>query len=241
MVKQSWVSTRSRSSRVEARALQRLAPGRGAALEGDDVAPAHRQEVVDLRRRRGTPRPCFMPQRGLDVGQHEGGGAVGDQRAVGALQRAGDDRVLVGDGAAELVAQVLAQLRLGVGAAVLVVLGGDRGQRVGLVAVALEVALARSGRTRRRSRPRCPSPRRRRRQRSSVSPMAGPASSVIFSTPTTSTMRAALRLDRAQALLHRGRAGGAGVLDPGGGLEAQGRSACEHERAGEVLRRRSRR
>ena len=65
--------------------------------------------------------------------------------------------------------------------------------------------------------------------------MAGPASSVIFSTPTTSTMRAARGRDRAQALMDRGRAGGAGVLDPGRGLEAQGRVGLQHERAGEVL------
>ena len=43
-------------------------------------------------------------------------------------------------------------------------------------------------------------------------------------------------LDRPQALVHGGRAGGAGVLDPGRGLEAQGGVGLEHERAGEVLR-----
>ena len=35
--------------------------------------------------------------------------------------------------------------------------------------------------------------------------------------------------------MDRGRAGGAGVLDPGRGLEAQGRVGLEHQRAGEVL------
>ena len=49
-------------------------------------------------------------------------------------------------------------------------------------------------------------------------------------------MRGGPGLDRAQALVHGGRAGGAGVLDPGRGLEAQGRVGLQHERAGEVLR-----
>ena len=44
-----------------------------------------------------------------------------------------------------------------------------------------------------------------------------------------------LGLDRAQALVDGGGAGGAGVLDPGRGLEAQGRVGLEDERAGEVL------
>ena len=48
-------------------------------------------------------------------------------------------------------AEVLAHLRVGVVDAVLVVLRRDRRQRIGLVAVALEVAARRCGRTRRRS------------------------------------------------------------------------------------------
>ena len=34
-------------------------------------------------------------QRGLDVGQHQRRGAIGHQRAVGALERAGDERILL--------------------------------------------------------------------------------------------------------------------------------------------------
>ena len=79
------------------------------------------------------------PQRGLDVGQHERSGAVGDQRAVGALERAGDERIFLADVAAELEAQILAQLRVRIADAVLVVLGRDHGERVGLVAPALEI------------------------------------------------------------------------------------------------------
>ena len=68
-------------------------------------------------------------------------GAVGDQRAIGAAQRPGDDRVLLRDGVAELEAEILAQLRVGIVDAVAVVLGGDPRQRLRLVAVALEIEL----------------------------------------------------------------------------------------------------
>ena len=77
----------------------------------------------------------------MHIGQHHGGGAVGNERAIGPLQRAGDDRVLVGNIAAEFEAEVAAHLRQRIGDAVLVVLGGDAGQGVGLVAVALEIFL----------------------------------------------------------------------------------------------------
>src|SRR3546814_13730783 len=53
----------------------------------------------------------------------------------------GHHRVLVGDVAAELVAEVLAHLRQRIGHAVAVVLGGNGGQRVRLVAVLLEILL----------------------------------------------------------------------------------------------------
>ena len=153
-------------------------------------------------------------QRGLDIGQHQRRGAVGDQRAVGALQRAGDERVLLAFGAAELVAEILAHLRIGIGDAVLVVLGGDAGQRIGLVALALEIEpgdlaeyageaavdvglLAQIGRL-----------------QQVAADLGRAASCVICSTPTTSTMRAAPAAIDLSALMDRGRAGGAGVLDP---------------------------
>ena len=53
----------------------------------------------------------------------------------------GDVGVLLRHGAAEIVAEVAAHLGVGVVDAVLVVLCGDGGQRVGLVAITLEVAL----------------------------------------------------------------------------------------------------
>ena len=64
-------------------------------------------------------------ERGLDVGEHQRGGAVGHQRAVGALERTRHERVLLALGAAELEAEILAHLRIGIGDAVLVVLGRD--------------------------------------------------------------------------------------------------------------------
>src|SRR6202034_4652832 len=60
-------------------------------------------------------------------------------RAIGALERTGDARVLVALGAAEIVAEIFSDLRIGIADAVLVVLGGDARQRVGLVAPALEI------------------------------------------------------------------------------------------------------
>ena len=60
---------------------------------------------------------------------------------------------------------------------------------------------------------------------------------VICSTPTTSTMRAALAAIEFDALMHGRRAGGAGILDPRGALEAQLGRGLQHQRGGEVLRR----
>ena len=45
----------------------------------------------------------------------------------------------------------------------------------------------------------------------------------------------ALGLDRLHRLLHGGGAGGAGILDAGRGLEAQGIIGLEHEGGGEIL------
>ena len=75
--------------------------------------------------------------------------------------------------AAELEAEVLAHLRVGVVDAVAVVLGGDHRQRVGLVAVALEIGAARSCRRRRRSRPACRPPPAGRRPSAGCRPISG--------------------------------------------------------------------
>ena len=80
-------------------------------------------------------------ERGLDVGQHQRGRAIRDRRAIGALQRARDLRVPVRDRPAEHVAEILPKVSERVLRAVSVVLGGDGGERVRLVAMALEIAL----------------------------------------------------------------------------------------------------
>ena len=49
-----------------------------------------------------------------------------------------------------------------------------------------------------------------------------------------------LRRNRVEPLVHRGRAGGAGILDPGRSLEAQIGRGLQHQRRGEILRREAR-
>ena len=119
---------------------QRPLPGECGPFEGDDVAPAHRQEVVDLLGRAKDHR-FFEAQRRRRVGQHHRRGTVGDQRTVGALERTGDYWIFVRHSAAEFVAEILLHLGQRVGHTILVVLRGDPCERVGLVAVALKIAL----------------------------------------------------------------------------------------------------
>ena len=133
--------------------------------------------------RKATALPIH---RRLGVGKDQGGGAVGDQRAVGALERAGDERVLLALGAAELVTKILAHLRIGIGDAVLVVLRGDHRQRVGLVANAGNRP-ARSCRRRRRNHRRVAVLRQIRRLQQVLADL-GPGVLVICSAPTTSTI-----------------------------------------------------
>ena len=156
MVKQSWVSTKSRSSSPSRASRRAPLPGLGAALEQRDVAPAHRQEVVDLDRgaehhrlvhARARSRRRSAPARRRRRRPASSRSASSGPATSGFLS----DTV-----AAELEAQVLVHLRQRIGAAVLVVLGGDRRERVALVAVASGSSAGRSGRTRRRSRPRSP-------------------------------------------------------------------------------------
>ena len=178
-------------------------------------------------------------ERGLDIGEHQRRRAVGDQRTVGALERAGDQRILLALGAAEIVAEVLPDLRVGIADAVLVVLGGDRGRarRTGRPSAGNKAP--RSCRKCRRSRRRYRLPRAHRRPCSRLRPISAAGVVVICSTPTTSTMRAAPAAIDLQPLMHRGGAGGAGVLDPGGALEAQIGRGLQHQRSGEILRRKA--
>src|SRR5262249_32669459 len=116
-----------------------LAPGGGAALEFQDVALRHGQEILRMGARPEGDGAAHG-ERGPDIRDDESGRAVRDKRAIGALQRARDERILLALGAAEIVAEILAQLRIRIVDAVLVVLRRDEGERVRLVAVALEIA-----------------------------------------------------------------------------------------------------
>ncbi len=140
MVKQSCTSAKLRSCSCTPGALQRELPREPGPFERQEVAPGHRQEVVDVGRAAKADRaPGFAAA--CVAAQHQRGGAVGDQRAVGLAQRCSDHRVLVGDGVAEVEAQVAPQVRQRVARAVGVVLGRDARQRRAVVAVALEIGL----------------------------------------------------------------------------------------------------
>ena len=219
----------------DAGARQRALPGLRAAFELEHVALRHRQEILHVLGRAERHRLAEL-ERGRDVGQHDGGGAVRDQRAVGALERTGDARVLLALGAAEIVAEVLADLRVRIADAVLVVLGGDARERVRLVAPALEIEagdlaedagkaavdiglLAHIG-----GLEQVASDLGRGRRRH------------LLGADDQHDARG-LGGDRVQSLMHGGRAGGAGILDPGGALEAQIGRGLQHQRGGEILRR----
>jgi hypothetical protein len=89
-------------------------PGRDAAGECGGIALFHGHEVIGVAES-CEPDRCSGRRRRRGAGcEHEGGGAVGDGGAVGAAQRVGDHRVLVRDGPAELFAEILAQLGVGI-------------------------------------------------------------------------------------------------------------------------------
>ena len=158
-------------------------------------------------------------ERGADIGEHDRGRAVGDQRAVGALERPGDARVLLALGAAEVVAQVLADLRIRIADAVLVILGGNARQRIRLVAPALEIE----------SRDLAEDAREAAFDVGLFAHIGGLEQ--IFADLGRRCRGHLLGaddehdargfcFDRLDALMHRGRSGGAGILDPHGALEA---------------------
>ena len=117
-------------------AMRALPGGRGPR-ERERVALGSGQEVVGVAEA-GEAHRVDTPAGGARR-EHEGRGAVGDGRAVGAAQRLGDDGVAVRDRPAEVLAEVLAQLGVGVEDAVAVVLRGDRAEGVADRAVTLLV------------------------------------------------------------------------------------------------------
>jgi hypothetical protein len=198
----------------------------------------HRQEILhmgDAAHRHGLAHGT----RRLLVSEHDGRGAIGDERAVGALERACHERVLVALAPAEIIAQVLAHLRERIANAVLVVLGRDASERVGLIAVFLKIErrnatedagettfdiglVAHVGRLEQ-----ILADLRRRRRRHLLD-------------PDDERKARTLRRDRVETLMHSCGTGGAGVLDPGRALEAQIGRGLQHQRRGEILRREAR-
>ena len=219
----------------DASLLQRLFPGPLAAFEGKDVALRHRQEILDVLV--GTEGDgAAHPQRRRGVGEHERRRAVRHQRAVGALQRTGDEGIFFALLAAELVAEILAHLRIGIVDTVFVVLGGDHGERIGLVAVALEVGLRDlaedAGETGRRL---------------AILRQIGGLEQVLADLGAgrgRHLFRAdhqhdagATGIDGADALPDGGGTGGAGIFDARRGLEAQPIVGLQHQARCEILRR----
>ena len=119
----------------------------------DRIAPRFALRLDGLRGREGTWRSAGyndqdrlflaakwqVDRRTTVRAEYERRGTVGDERAIGALQRPCDKRVLDTLAPAKLETEVLAHLRIGIFHAVLVVLCGDHRQCVGLISVSLEV------------------------------------------------------------------------------------------------------
>ncbi len=150
------------------------------------------------------------------------------------FKRAGDEGILLAFGAAELVAQVLAHLRVRIADAVLVVLRRNHGQRVGLVAVFLEIKRGDLAEDTGKAAVdlgfvahiRC-------LQQVAADLRAGRRRHLLDADDQHNARRA--RLDRLDALMHGGGAGGAGILDARRPLEAQIGGGLQHQRGGEIL------
>ena len=159
-------------------------------------------------------------ERRVEVGQHHRRRAVGHRRAVGPLQRSRDDRVLVRGGAAELEAEILLEMRERVDRAVGVVLGGDPRQRIGPVAILLEIALGDP------SEDRGETPVLAaflldvaRLDQHFADRRAGELGHLLDADHQHAARLAGV--DRVHPLVDRRRSGGAGVFHPGRRLEAQ--------------------
>ena len=217
---------------------QRALPGLGAAFELEDVAlatsagnPAHGRSA------RNATALSSCSAVSTSASTSAAAPSETSEQSV-RLSGPGDERILVAGVAAEVIAEVLAHLRVGIADAVLVVLGRDQGQRVGLVAPALEI------------------------ERGDLAENAGEAAldvgllahvgsfQQIFSDLRAGRRRHLLDADhehdarragrnRLQSLMDRGRTGGAGVLDAQRALEAQVRRRLQHQRGGEILRRKA--
>ena len=219
----------------DARACESARPGVRAAFELEHVALRHRQEILDVFGGAEGDRFAEL-ERGRNIGQDDGGGAVGDEGAVRAFERARHARILLTLGPAELVAEVLANLGKRVAHAVLVILGGDPRKRVRLVSPALEVT------------------------RGDLPENTGEAAvdigflahirclEQVATDFRTGRRRHLLGADhkhdaggfggdRLEALMNGGRPGGTSVLYPARTLEAQIRGGLKDQRGGKILGR----
>ena len=174
--------------------------------------------------------------RGFGIGQHQRRRAVRHQRAIGALQRPRHERILLAFGAAEFVADILAHLRIGVGDAVLVVLGGDHRQRIGLVAVFLEIGLRDLAEHAGEAAGGLAVLGQIGGAQQVPADLGGRRPRHLLDADHQHDFRSA-RGDRPDALMHGGRSGGAGILDPCRRLEPQMRVGLQHQCRGEILRR----
>ncbi|KAF1852476.1 hypothetical protein Lal_00037208 [Lupinus albus] len=220
---------------VEAQAgcAQRFLPGQLGRFEAGRVAARQRQEIIDVDRRTELHRA----RHGLGhVGRadHQGGCTIGNERAVGALERTGHIRILVGDRAAEIETEILAHVGIGIDHAVLVILGRDHRQRIGLVTEAIEVALGDLAED--------PGKATRNARfflgvaslEQHLAHLRGGQLGHLLEADHQHVFRFA-SLDRLQARMDRRRTGGAGILQARGGFEAQLRQRVEDQRGREVL------
>ena len=174
---------------LHVRRVQCPLPRLRRALEPRDVALADRQEVVDLHCGTEAHRLAHRA-RGFLVRHHQRRRAIRDQRAVRALQRRRDVRILLADMAAEIEAEVTcASAHRGCPRRSCGSSPRSPPERIGLVAVALEIASRRCGRTHRRIRRGCRLPPSGSWPSAGCRRFPAPGVAVIFSTPMTSAKR----------------------------------------------------
>ena len=147
-----------------------------------------------------------------------------------------DERILLAFAAAEFEAQILAQLRIRIADAVLVVLRRDHRKRVGLIAVFLEIGIRDLAEDSREAALDV----RLVLHVGSLEQIAadlGPGRRGHLLDADHEHDARGLCLERAQALMDRRRTGRAGVLHPRCALEAQVGRGLENQRGGKILLR----
>ena len=119
---------------------QRLGPDFARAFESNGIAPRQGQKIIDLLARPEADG-AVQRLRSFTIGDHQGGGTIRHQRAIGAPQRPGNAGVFVRNGVAEFKAEILAHVGKRIAHAVGVVFGSNHRQFLRAVAVALEISI----------------------------------------------------------------------------------------------------